>query len=381
MSRISCQFTGRFACLLVGLFLGLAVVHQAQASPANDSFAGATLFVPPQDGEVVELVGNNQGASAEPGEPAHVGETPRRSVWWKFTARETGTLSLSTLGSGFDTLLAVYTGAALTNLSIVATNDDSLGQLTGAVLFRAIGGETYFIVVDGLDGATGSIHLTMTVAGVASVPSWELTDVFGNQLRSADFANKVVMIDFWETICEGCIDEIPQLIVLQERYRKAGFQILGLYKNSGGTNEVQQFYRSFGMNYPVAELTPEVEELLSALQPTPTPTIQTFPTKYLYDRENRLVFQVLDGAKTLAHYEETILPLLRTGSDVKLKSVMDSGFLKLSWPGAEVGYVLEASDSLSTNGWSTILPINGERSTYVNPSTGNRFFRLRKSDQ
>ncbi len=60
---------------------------------------------------------------------------------------------------------------------------------------------------------------------------------------------------------------------------------------------------------------------------------------------------------------------------------MDSGFLQLSWPGAEFGYVLEGSESPATNGWTTVLPINGERKLLVSPATGNRFFRLRKTVQ
>ncbi len=213
------------------------------------------------------------------------------------------------------------------------------------------------------------------------MPAWELTDVYGKPLRSVDFANKVVLIDFWETICQGCIDEIPQLAVLQERYRTNGFQILGLYKNSGPTNEVQAFAQNIGINYPIAELTPEVEAGFSTLQPTPSPVIQTFPTKYLVDRENRLVFQVLDGAKTLALYEQTVVPLLRTASAVKLETRIDSGFLKLKWPGGEYGYVLEGSDTLATNGWSMVLPIDGQRKLLVSPASGNRFFRVRKTGQ
>ena len=369
------------------LFLSLLLLvspglhRQLLAAPVNDGWSEATLITVPPDGGLLSLVASNAGATSEPSEPNHAGETVRRSVWWKFTAQETVSLALGTAGSDFDTVLAVYKGASLTNLSIVATNDDANGQLTSSVLFRAIAGETYFVAVDGVDAAVGSIHLGLGLAGSTEVPAWELTDVYGKPLRSVDFANKVVLIDFWETICQGCIDEIPQLAVLQERYGKDGFQILGLYKNSGPTNEVQAFAQNIGINYPIAELTPEVEAAFSALQPTPGPVIQTFPTKYLVDRENRLVFQVLDGAKTLALYEHTIVPLLRTGSSVKLQTRMDSGFLQLSWPGAEFGYVLEGSGTPSTNGWTTVLPINGERKLLVSPASGNRFFRLRKTAQ
>lgn len=353
----------------------------AQAAASNDHWAAATQITVPPEGAIVSITATNTGATAEIGEPKHVGETPRHSLWWKFTATETASLSLSTAGSGFDTVLAVYTGRSLTNLSIVATNDDSNAQLTSHVLFRALGGETYYVAVDGVAGDTGAIQLSLNIAGVSGVPTWELPDVIGNLLRSTDHANKVVLIDFWETTCSGCIYEIPELTVLQDRYRTNGFQILGLYKNSGPTDEVLAFAQDIGINYPIAELTPEVEAAFSALQPTPGPFIQTFPTKYLIDRENRLVFQVLDGAKTLALYEQTVVPLLRTAAAVKLETRIDSGFLELKWLGGEYGYTLEGSDTLATNGWSMVLPINGERKLLVSPASGNRYFRLRKTGQ
>jgi len=352
-----------------------------QAVASNDNWSAAAQISVPPEGDVLSITATNIGATAEIGEPKHVGEGPRHSLWWKFTATETASVVLSTAGSGFDTVLAVYKGRSLTNLSIVATNDDSNAQLTSQVLFRALGGETYYVAVDGVAGETGAVQLSLNIAGISGVPTWELPDVIGNLLRSTDYANKVILVDFWETICAGCIDEIPQLALLQERYRTNGFQVLGLYKNSGPTNEVLAFAQNIGINYPIAELTPEVEAAFSALQPTPAPVIQTFPTKYLIDRENRLVFQVLDGAKTLALYEQTIVPLLRSASAVKLETRIDSGFLELRWPGGEYGYTLEGSDTLATNGWSMVLPINGERKLLVSPASGNRFFRLRKTAQ
>ena len=76
-----------------------------------------------------------------------------------------------------------------------------------------------------------------------------------------------------------------------------------------------------------------------------------------------------------------IVALLRTASAVKLETRIDSGFLELKWPGGEYGYTIEGSDTLGTNGWSMVLPIDGQRKLLVSPASGNRFFRLRKTAQ
>src|SRR4029453_13587366 len=74
-----------------------------------------------------------------------------------------GPVRIQTAGSGFDTLLAVYTGTAISNLVLVASNDDINGLLTSEVSFSAQAGTNYLIAVDGFDGARGNIVFTIIV--------------------------------------------------------------------------------------------------------------------------------------------------------------------------------------------------------------------------
>jgi hypothetical protein len=75
-------------------------------------------------------------------------------------------VTISTIGSSFDTLLGVYTGTAISNLVLVASNDDAEGSLQSDVTFQAAAGTTYQIAVDGFDGASGEIVLTLTATPV-----------------------------------------------------------------------------------------------------------------------------------------------------------------------------------------------------------------------
>ena len=58
-----------------------------------------------------------------------------------------------TLGNG------VYTGASVGGLTVVASDDDSGGNLTSRVSFAAAAGVDYRIAVDGFGGASGSVTL------------------------------------------------------------------------------------------------------------------------------------------------------------------------------------------------------------------------------
>lgn len=145
------------------------IVNQLSGvSPPNDLRAsaqviGAGEICPvtnlPNTAQTGCLVASNQDATAEPNEPAHAGLPAANSVWFRWTAPETGFFSFTTAGSLFDTRLAVYRGNLF--LQEVASNDDAEPQIdqTSRVVFRAEAGVEYFIAVDGKAGQTGIIKL------------------------------------------------------------------------------------------------------------------------------------------------------------------------------------------------------------------------------
>ncbi len=123
--------------------------------PASDNFASRKPL------SILGITtGNNIGATSEPGEPLHAGVPGGKSVWFKWTPLLGGVATLSTAGSSFDTLLAVYTGTSLTSLTPVASDDDHGGYYTSEVKFNAKAGTTYSIAIDGAYGAEGNIVLT-----------------------------------------------------------------------------------------------------------------------------------------------------------------------------------------------------------------------------
>ena len=127
--------------------------------PANDDFANQITIASPGI-----INGSNPGATSEPGEPNHAGVTPHRSVWWTWTSPTNAGVDLSTVGSSFDTILAVYTGGSVSTLLPTASNDDSGGATTSRVLFNAAANTPYQIAVDGYGGDAGSVVLHLNVS-------------------------------------------------------------------------------------------------------------------------------------------------------------------------------------------------------------------------
>jgi hypothetical protein len=109
-------------------------------------------------GAVGTTNGTSSGATKEAGEPDHA-EPGGRSVWFRWTASSTAEVSVTTAGSDFDTTLAVYTGASVNALSVVASNDQFAAGFSSAVTFSPTVGTTYHIAVDGYYGAMGAVVL------------------------------------------------------------------------------------------------------------------------------------------------------------------------------------------------------------------------------
>ena len=137
------------ACICLG--------STASAQPANNNFANAQVLINASG----SALGSNLGASLETGEPVIAGIPGGASVWYRWTAPANLTVTFQTINSDFDTLLGCYTGNSVNALTLVGDNDDASGSLvTSAVTFSAAAGTTYYIAVDGFDGATGTIHLS-----------------------------------------------------------------------------------------------------------------------------------------------------------------------------------------------------------------------------
>jgi hypothetical protein len=100
----------------------------------------------------------------DPDEPNHCGVVGGASYWFAYEPPESGWLALNTDGSNFDTVLAVYTddglGHGYDNLhSVACDNNSGLDGRDSALRFQAAAGMTYYVVVDGVAGATGTVYL------------------------------------------------------------------------------------------------------------------------------------------------------------------------------------------------------------------------------
>ena len=75
----------------------------------------------------------------------------------------------------------------------------------------------------------------------------------GESAKLSDYHGKVVLLDFWATWCEPCLEEMPVLQSLQRRFGAQAFSVVGINAEGRGTvdaSRIGAFLRSRGVSYP-----------------------------------------------------------------------------------------------------------------------------------
>jgi hypothetical protein len=127
----------------------IAGAHYHTMSAPARGFSGTQIF-------------STYNSTQDPGEPENCGIPGGASSWFAYQPPYNGMLTIDTDGSTFDTLLGVYTGDGndfSTLVSVACDNNSGTNGRTSKVTFNATAGTTYWIAVDGVNGAYGTVYL------------------------------------------------------------------------------------------------------------------------------------------------------------------------------------------------------------------------------
>ena len=85
-----------------------------------------------------------------------------------------------------------------------------------------------------------------------AVPEYRAVSVSGDSVSLAAHRGKVVLFNIWATWCHPCRDEIPELLVLYDKYKPRGLELVGVSIDANGSDEaIRSFMKDFRMTYPV----------------------------------------------------------------------------------------------------------------------------------
>jgi thiol-disulfide isomerase/thioredoxin len=165
----------------------------------------------------------------------------------------------------------------------------------------AIGGE-----------ASRDINAPVTVAAAqATAPNFVgITNWFNSApLDITGLRGKVVLVDFWTYGCVNCVNTLPHVTKLYEKYKDRGLVVVGVhtpefpFERSAGN--VKAALTRHGITYPVAQ--DNDSRTWNAYQN------QYWPAQYIVDQSGKIVFQHA-GEGQYDEIERTIARLLNANS-------------------------------------------------------------------
>lgn len=122
------------------------------------------------------------------------------------------------------------------------------------------------------------------------IRDFRLPDLQGRPVRFQDIDADLILLDFWGTWCQPCLQSVPHLVEIQKRMGASRVKVVGIACEQGPpqqrAQDVAKTAQRLGINYPV---------LLSGMDgPCPLQEalhVQAYPTLILVDRQGRIVWK------------------------------------------------------------------------------------------
>jgi hypothetical protein len=172
----------------------LAPVQLRLGNAGGGFFAGADGGFQPASiarGYTGTQVFNTSGSTTEGGEEPICGVLGGASEWITFVAEEAGQLFVNTDGSSYDTVLAIFrrnpANPALLQ-ELACDNNGGLDHRDSSTNLFVQAGQTNFIVVDGVNGASGTLRLNYSLVPSSSLRSLGFTPQRAHKLQLSTHA-------------------------------------------------------------------------------------------------------------------------------------------------------------------------------------------------
>jgi thiol-disulfide isomerase/thioredoxin len=122
--------------------------------------------------------------------------------------------------------------------------------------------------------------------GQPLAPGLELETMVGSMLSLDDYRGRVVLINFWATWCPPCVEEIPSLGRLQQKFSKNELVVISV--DVGETRDkVAAFLKQVPARYPVM-LDPDGKTVRDW-------NLRAFPTTFVIDPQGRISLAYFGG--------------------------------------------------------------------------------------
>ncbi len=102
-------------------------------------------------------------------------------------------------------------------------------------------------------GAAGSVPDSSTfgkfIAATKATTPPDITfeDAEGHAVTLGDFHGKLVLLNLWATWCGPCVEEMPSLAHLSQKFSGQGLAVVAVSQDRGGLSTVQKFFQEHAL--------------------------------------------------------------------------------------------------------------------------------------
>ncbi len=104
--------------------------------------------------------------------------------------------------------------------------------------------------------------------------------------RLAEQRGKIVVLNFWATWCQPCLQEMPLLEAIHEQYASRGVEVIGASADDASTRgRIPEFTRRVGVRFPIWEGATTADMHALGLP-------ESLPGTALIDRDGSVAFRI-----------------------------------------------------------------------------------------
>ena len=81
-------------------------------------------------------------------------------------------------------------------------------------------------------------------------PPLALKDLDGRDVRLDAYRGRTVIVNFWATWCAPCVEEMPSLMRLRDKYASQGLEVIGVNFQENAAR-IKPFLQRYGIDMPV----------------------------------------------------------------------------------------------------------------------------------
>lgn len=114
-----------------------------------------------------------------------------------------------------------------------------------------------------------------------NAPDWKLPMVQGDSIQLSKIEKNLILLEFWFPYCTGCVQAVPELNKIQEKYKTKGLLMFGIEFTKKSEKVLIEYIDKQKIEFPTLFMGKEVSKEYG---------VYAAPTFFLIDKKGKIVF-------------------------------------------------------------------------------------------